>query len=211
MSFAESYVLASKVRLKLTKQALDPKSGLRQLVLQANMLDNLMDHIVVETEKKKQRTRVLFLLPAKPHVEPVSLRGRGANVTEYEVESDLDLDLSDYDDYALASDLDSEDDYYYLSDEEEENTRLSLAMLLAVPRTKQLPVMNLSNDHDLLVIYEEDNEEEMPELSRSTSILESESEDEYSYGSRDVVLVRHDKKEHHHLRHHAIYAIEHVY
>lgn len=222
MSFAESYVLASKVRSKLTKQAANPKSSLRSLVLQANMLDNLMDHIAVETEKKKQQSgRVSFLLPEKP--VPVATRGRGANITEYEVDLDSDLD-SDYDDYALASDLDSDDDdYYYSSDEEEENTQSLAAAMAPLRVTKTLPTLDLSSDHDLLVIYEEDEDEELPELSRSTSLSDSESEDEmsvnvphYTYThkmSEPLMMEKPQPREevHHHQRHNAIYSMQHVF
>ncbi|CAL1199816.1 unnamed protein product [Candida parapsilosis] len=52
MSFAQTYILASKVRSKLTKEAASPKSSLRNLVVQANMLDNLMDYITEETERR---------------------------------------------------------------------------------------------------------------------------------------------------------------
>ena len=52
MSFAQTYILASKVRSKLTREAQSPKSSLRNLVVQANMLDNIMDYINDETKRR---------------------------------------------------------------------------------------------------------------------------------------------------------------
>ena len=52
MSFAQTYILASKVRSKLTREAQSPKSSLRNLVVQANMLDNIMDYISDETKRR---------------------------------------------------------------------------------------------------------------------------------------------------------------
>lgn len=248
MTFAESYVLASKVRSKLTKEAANPKSSLRSLVLQANMLDNLMDHISAQAEKKRS-SKVSFSLPEKKAASPIPVtRGAGPMVTEYELESDSESDLdSDFDDSDSESDSESdleftqfsqstltsfvesdEEDFYYSSDEEDELSEIvqSSTALASVKSYKLLPVMNLSADHDLLVIYEE-QEDELPELSRSTS--DSESEDEvdipsytlaagngYKISSEDL-LRRHGHQEspvdesHRHQRHNAIYLMEHVF
>lgn len=227
MTFSESYVLASKVRSKLTREASNPKSSLRLLVLQANMLDNLMDHIAEHTARK-QAEKVSFALPEKPTVS----RPRGPLVTEYELESDSDLDYDSESDF--DSDLDSEDDiavdsdeddYYYLSEEEDSEVITSSAALATVKSYKLLPVMNL-HAADLLVIYEED-ENELPDLSRSLSD-DSESEDDEDVPSyalahdnalkilSEDLLRHHGHKDvvddlHRHQRHNAIYLMEDVF
>lgn len=219
MTFAESYVLASKVRSKLTKEASNPKTSLRSLVLQANMLDNLMDHITLETEKRRSAPSVSFSVPKKTHTA-----GTGPSVTEYEVDSDSDDDSddaafrdSDYsDDELFMEDSSDEDDYYYSSDEEE--VALSVA-LAPVKSFKKLPVIDLSAGQHLLVIYEE--QEDMPELTRSTSNSDSDSDEEddvprfftnaNAHKISSEELLRGHVKEHHHLRHNAIYLMEDVF
>ncbi|CAN3374857.1 hypothetical protein DIURU_002555 [Diutina rugosa] len=44
-NFHQAYVLAGRVKRKLVSDANNPRSGLRSLVLQANLLDNLMGDI----------------------------------------------------------------------------------------------------------------------------------------------------------------------
>lgn len=204
------------------------------------MLDNLMDHIAEETEKKKRANKVSFALPEKIP-QPVSVSsGRGPLVTEYEVESDSDSDFDSDSDYESESDDDEynfgtisdsdEDDYYYYSSEEEEEQEgevvQSSVALASIKSYKKLPVIDLSHGHDLLVIFEEDNEEELPELSRSAS--DSESEDEvdipnyklssevnaYKITSEELFKShgpRVMENAHRHQRHNAIYLMEHVF
>lgn len=105
MSLADSYVLASKVRAKLTKDANDPKSSLRSLVVQANMLDSLLDHITVESRSRAAKTKVSFKEPIVHHDAPTQ-------VVEYEVEDDSDSDSD--------SDFDSDSDYEFEDDEVDE-------------------------------------------------------------------------------------------
>ncbi|CCE82983.1 Piso0_002754 [Millerozyma farinosa CBS 7064] len=113
MTLGESYILASRVRSKLTKHASDSRVGLRVLVTQANMLDNVMDHIDAEHAKRRStaqnayKTSIRFEEPAIK-----KSRGRGTSntrgktsVTEYEVDSESDSDS--YSD----SDSDSDSDY----------------------------------------------------------------------------------------------------
>ncbi|KAG7192667.1 uncharacterized protein KQ657_001448 [Scheffersomyces spartinae] len=124
LTFAQTYILASKVKNKLTKEAANPKSLLWNLVVQANLFDNLMDHITKETEKRARDRktaastprRVSFLLPQKEsstpeHLSPLAKSTPNythqSHVTEYEVASD--------------SDSDSEDDYYYSDEDEDED------------------------------------------------------------------------------------------
>lgn len=242
MSFAESYVLASKVRSKLTKEAANPKTSLRSLVLQANMLDNLMDHIAEQTEKKRA-AKVSFALPEKSTPQPIAVsRGRGPSVTEYEVESDSESDSdfdsdseydyesdSDMDNYQLGTGGDSEDDYYYSSEEEDVEVVQSSVALATVKSYKQLPVIDLSDAHNLLVILEE-HEEGLPELSRSPSSSESEDDEvdvpNYKLSTEvnaykitsEQLFKSHGPRQgsevgdaHRHHRHNAIYLMEHVF
>ncbi|EGW30058.1 uncharacterized protein SPAPADRAFT_63675 [Spathaspora passalidarum NRRL Y-27907] len=110
LSFAQTYILASKVRSKLTKEAASPKASLRHLVVQANMLDNIMDYISEETERRtiQQREKsklqqqqkaapqvqahVTFNIPVKP------VNHTNTSVTEYELgDSDPESDSEDED------------------------------------------------------------------------------------------------------------------
>ncbi|CAK9442245.1 uncharacterized protein LODBEIA_P59880 [Lodderomyces beijingensis] len=108
MSFAQTYILASKVRAKLTKEAASPKASLRNLVTQANMLDNLMDYISEETEKRtrrdqeqREKRRVSFSEPDghKPRVSSglSASPSYKTSIVEYEIDSDSDDDDDDED------------------------------------------------------------------------------------------------------------------
>lgn len=185
MSFAQTYIFASTVRSKLTKQASNPNSSLRVLVTQANMLDNVMDHLAEETEKRVTKNvsfstaeddhkHVSFQLPERKRHQGIS-----TNVTEYEVGSESDSD-SDSDSYSDDDDQsDSDSDYYYSSDDEEEETQVPSIQIAKVQSFKQLPCMDLSkysieeeNEED---VEDEEEEEEIPELSRSISLTDDEN------------------------------------
>lgn len=201
MSFAQSYILASKVRTKLTREASNPKSSLRVLVTQANMLDNLMDHIATETAKRNKFHSVVNEQIVEDQEEEVedeeeeedssddefevevvsprrisfSLPTRGrqlaTSVAEYEVESDSD------------SDSDDDSDYYYSSedDDEEEMESPLLHRSVSSPSIfRELPSINLQFQDE-----EEDDEEseksddeldhqEVPGLCRSPSLTDDE-------------------------------------
>lgn len=178
MSFAASYMLASRVRSKLTKQAADPKSSLRLLVLQANMLDNIMDNISLRTEQMKQEKSVSFAVPeVVSHPKHPSMDiNNGPSVTEYEIDSDSDSDFdSDSDDTESTSE-DDEYEYYSSSiSEDEEGMEYSSSVMVA--RKNTMPVIDLSDDNQLLVIFEE-NEDSLPELTHLISSSDSESEDD---------------------------------
>lgn len=177
MSFAQTYIFASTIRNKLTKQASNPNSSLRVLVTQANMLDNVMDHLAEETDKRVTRNmsfsteddhkHVSFQLPERKR------QGASTNVTEYEVGSESDSD-SDSDSYSDDDDeSDSDSDYYYSSDDEEE-TQVPPIQIAKVQSFKQLPSMDLSN-YSIEEENEEEEEEEIPELSRSISLTDDEN------------------------------------
>lgn len=203
LSFAQSYILASKVRNKLTREAANPKSSLHNLVVQANMLDNLMDHISVETEKRtnaKQQEynqkKVSFDLNNVKPSSPLSHTG-GASITEYEVDSDSDEEFDSdsdsdseaeyfYEDGEEESDEESDSDYYYSDDEDYDMSDVNIES-----KYKKLPVINLSSSN--LSIIQEENESEdegpnytyhssnvdhLPELTKSISLTDSESDND---------------------------------
>lgn len=184
MSFAQTYIFAATIRNKLTKQASNPNSSLRVLVTQANMLDNVMDHLSEETEKRVSKNasstaddhkHVSFQLPERKREQGIS-----TNVTEYELVSESESD-SDSDSYSDDDDQsDSDSDYYYSSDDEEEIQAPSI-QIAKVQSFKQLPSMDLSK-YSIEEDNEEDNEaedeegdEEIPELSRSISLSDDEN------------------------------------
>lgn len=207
MSFSETYMLASRVRLKLTRSAANPKLPLRLLVLQANMLDNLMDHISSQYETRKSSSnKVSFAVDEAPRKRNVSvLRGRGPTVTEYEVESDSDLDLdsdSDLDLDAAFSDSDSDydsdeeeeededaDDYYYHTAtavdvvEEIDAAVILSSSALSSSRANYKPQLQSTPRSQprvlgLPVIMEDQNEDGLPALTRLTSISSDEEDEE---------------------------------
>lgn len=178
--------MASKVRVKLAKQAADPKSSLRLLVLQANMLDRLMDDITVKSQKPKpkQPSTVTFSLPQKKEMQSIE-RSIGPNVTEYEVDSDSDSD-SDDEDYAYTS-SDSEENVFdpeedeYLSDSDDDEIYMKNKLLLS--KSKSVAEFDLSENRQLLIVFERD-EEEVPELQNLNSTSsDSDSEEELSMPS----------------------------
>lgn len=127
MTLGESYILASKVRSKLTKHASDSRVGLRVLVTQANMLDNIMDHIDAEHAKRRAseqnayKTSIRFEEPAikKSRGRSTSNTRGKTSVTEYEVDSESDSDS--YSD----SDSDSDSDYDIETYQEEDLAKVS--------------------------------------------------------------------------------------
>lgn len=220
MPFAQTYIFASTVRNKLTKQASNPNSSLRVLVTQANMLDNIMDHLAEETDKRvtkhmssqveSDQKHVSFQLPERKIQQGVSTK-----VTEYEVGSDSDSD-SDSDSYSDDDDedeSDSDSDYYYYSDsEEEEEIQIPSIQIAKVQSFKQLPSMDLSQytiqeeeeDEYDEGVEEDRGDEEIPELSRSTSLTDDENsslsdeedlnQSNYTFDADSSYVSYHDKK-----------------
>ncbi|KAI5949282.1 hypothetical protein KGF54_005517 [Candida jiufengensis] len=116
MSFAQTYILASKVRSKLTREASSPKSSLRNLVTQANMLDNLMDYISEETEKRNQdkhynnQKEIKFNVPSKQKKPNSTINSPlyKTSITEYEIDSDSESE--DDSDFSDSEEEEEEDD-----------------------------------------------------------------------------------------------------
>lgn len=142
MSLSETYLLASKVRSKLTKDAANAKISLRNLVTQANMLDNLMDHIQVENEKRLSNlNKVKFDLssnkPTRSNLSYVT------QVNEYEIDEDSESDEDEDDDYYYSSE---DEDSDYDADEEIEMPSFKLSTIDEVD--ENLPDLTVSSDED---------------------------------------------------------------
>ncbi|EMG47662.1 hypothetical protein SBY92_004643 [Candida maltosa Xu316] len=133
LSFAQTYLLASKVRSKLTKEAQSPKSSLRNLVVQANMLDNIMDYISDETKRRTEeyqaiRKSTTTTTSASVQFAPSPLRQNyKTSVTEYEIDSESDEEEEEEDEEEQSDEelLDSEsprfNGVYYEQEEEEDS------------------------------------------------------------------------------------------
>lgn len=91
-TLAQTYLLASKVKQKLTKEAVNPNANLRILVCQANLLDNLMESL----QHKKP-------LPQFPKISISNV-----HILEEEIEDEFEEEEEE--DSSLSS-SDDEDDY----------------------------------------------------------------------------------------------------
>lgn len=170
LSFAQTYILASKVRNKLTKEAQSPKSSLRNLVVQANMLDNIMDYISEETTRRtREYESIRKQKSSSVQFAPSPLRSNyKTSITEYEI----DEDSSDDEDYSDEEMEDSSDD-----DEDEE---------LLQPQQHQPQQQPESVYYEEVDDSEESEEEEQSETSSCYS--EDESDDDYYiYSDEDIV------------------------
>lgn len=148
MSLADTYLLASKARSKLTREASRQDHDLRILVSHANMLDNLME------ELSKQRYN------NQHKVEPVSSEYPHDSIEhEYEYEDEEEDD--DDDDYYNSG---SDDEYYEdeFADEEDDDDEYALFEDCQLPSVR---VYQSRNSHKVLptvdeVPYEEEQDEE---------------------------------------------------
>ncbi|ODQ67549.1 hypothetical protein NADFUDRAFT_45628 [Nadsonia fulvescens var. elongata DSM 6958] len=70
LSLAETYILASKAKAKLTREARRPDINLRRLVVNANFLDNIMDKI---TSSSTNYNTVRFVDEPKPKTVTVAV------------------------------------------------------------------------------------------------------------------------------------------
>lgn len=91
-TLAQTYLLASKVKQKLTKEAVNPNANLRIIVCQANLLDNLMESL----QHKKP-------LPQFPKISISNV-----HILEEEIEDEFEEEEEE--DSSLSS-SDDEDDY----------------------------------------------------------------------------------------------------
>lgn len=195
MSFAQTYILASKVRSKLTREAQSPKSSLRNLVVQANMLDNIMDYISDETKRRTsekltsktntQKSSSGYLSPESSMVQfaPTPVRqAYKTSITEYEIDSDSSDDDEEDED-------DNEDDYFYEDGQNDYDDLDDYEDSVVMEQDELAAIKG--------VYYEEDQEEEEEDnLSETSSIysnssdsdLDSDSDEYYIYSDSDEII-----------------------
>lgn len=198
MSFAQTYILASKVRSKLTREAQSPKSSLRNLVVQANMLDNIMDYISDETKRRTsekltsktntQKSSSGYLSPESSVVQfaPTPVRqAYKTSITEYEIDSDSSDDDEEDED-------DNEDDYFYEDGQNDYDDLDDYEDSVVMEQDELAAIKG--------VYYEEDQEEEEEEdnLSETSSIYsnssdsnldsDSDSDEYYIYSDSDEII-----------------------
>lgn len=110
-NFYHAYSLAGKVKAKLVADADDPKTGLRNLVVQANMLDNLMKDIddytaarymqhQLHLREMAKNQKLATPQPQKPQLLVMSM----------EIEDDDETDSDDEEAHRLDDSLDDSDD-----------------------------------------------------------------------------------------------------
>ena len=198
MSFAQTYILASKVRSKLTREAQSPKSSLRNLVVQANMLDNIMDYISDETKRRTsekltsktntQKSSSGYLSPESSVVQfaPTPVRqAYKTSITEYEIDSDS----SDDDEEEEEDDEDDNEGDYFYEDGQNDYDDLDDYEDSVVMEQDELAAIKG-------VYYEEDQEEDEDNLSETSSIysnssdsdLDSDSDEYYIYSDSDEII-----------------------
>ncbi|KAG7700643.1 hypothetical protein KL912_002338 [Ogataea haglerorum] len=164
-SKADTYYLASKVKAKLTREAVKNDINLHRLVCQANLLDNLIDKLNAAEESKGRTVsfdniasekRVQLVEPVKPEL---------TNPQQYD------------DDFYSDSDSDPDEDYEY--DEVSKHQSSSLYMNHE-PNGSTVTITTECVDSD--------EEDDMPSLSSCSS----ESESDYdSDEEADQVHVQH--------------------
>lgn len=153
MSLAETYMLASKARSKLTREASRQDHDLRILVSHANMLDNLME----ELSKQRYNTQ--------HNVEPVSSESALDSIHEYEYQEEEDDEEEDDEYYNSAS----EDEYYEegyedeFADDDDDDDEYALFEDCQLPSVR---VYQSRNSHKILPTVDEvSNDEEQDEES----------------------------------------------
>lgn len=172
--YSQQYLLASKVKAKLTKEALNPDANLRKLVCNANMLDSLMESI------NKQPQKVSFQPSTK--IEQTEYYSSSSESSEEEWSDEEFMEEVRQSEVELVGDLsDSED--------EEEDDEYSLT------RRKSEPISQLS---DLGFTITGQQLDHLPMLSHSSSededtfSDEDEEEEEYEYEYETPSIVKHN-------------------
>lgn len=204
MSFAQTYILASKVRSKLTREAQSPKSSLRNLVVQANMLDNIMDYISDETKRRTsekltsktntQKSSSGYLSPESSVVQfaPTPVRqAYKTSITEYEIDSDSSDD--DEEEEEEDHEDDNEDDYFYEDGQNDYDDLDDYEDSVVMEQDELAAIKGVYYEEDQ---DEEDQEEEEDNLSETSSIysnssdsdLDSDSDEYYIYSDSDEII-----------------------
>lgn len=205
MSFAQTYILASKVRSKLTREAQSPKSSLRNLVVQANMLDNIMDYISDETKRRTsekltsktntQKSSSGYLSPESSVVQfaPTPVRqAYKTSITEYEIDSDSSDD--DEEEEEEDHEDDNEDDYFYEDGQNDYDDLDDYEDSVVMEQDELAAIKGVYYEEDQDEEEEDDDEED--NLSETSSIysnssdsdLDSDSDEYYIYSDSDEII-----------------------
>ncbi|GMF01511.1 unnamed protein product [Ambrosiozyma monospora] len=128
-SISDTYVLASKVKTRLTREAVKTDVNLHRLVCQANLLDNLIEYLNEQQTKKANASAAATTTVSFESIA-TSKDGVSSMTTELDdydsdddSDEDSDLDSEDSEDYEYDYDeYDSEDDSYdYESESDDED------------------------------------------------------------------------------------------
>lgn len=204
MSFAQTYILASKVRSKLTREAQSPKSSLRNLVVQANMLNNIMDYISDETKRRTsekltsktntQKSSSGYLSPESSVVQfaPTPVRqAYKTSITEYEIDSDSSDD--DEEEEEENHEDDNEDDYFYEDGQNDYDDLDDYEDSVVMEQDELAAIKGVYYEEDQDEEEEEDEEDNLSETSSiysnsSDSDLDSDSDEYYIYSDSDEII-----------------------
>lgn len=172
-TLAQTYLLASKVKQKLTKEAVNPNANLRILVCQANLLDNLMESL----QHKKP-------LPQFPKISISNV-----HILEEEIEDEFEEEEEE--DSSLSS-SDDEDDY-----EDEYEIRTYHENSPANVTTTEILVDDDSDDEDEFELEQYNGSSYGIRIttSHSDEELDNEDDDEDYYESESSLY----SDEEHHL------------
>ncbi|KAH3665691.1 hypothetical protein OGAPHI_003879 [Ogataea philodendri] len=154
-SRADTYYLASKVKAKLTKEAVSHDVNLHRLVCQANLLDNLIDRLNAKEHERGRRVSFENIQDER-HVRVVE--SQKPELTR------VDEEYSDSD----SDDSDSEEDYEFYEVDDEDDESESFYMNHDINGST---VTITTKSLDL------EEEDDMPSLTVSSS--ESDSESDY--------------------------------
>lgn len=159
--YSQQHLLASKVRAKLSREALHPEPNLRKLVLNANMLDRLIEFV-------KQPPQLSFEIPVKPEtlvsIEEIEYDSSSSDSSEEEWSDDDFLEEE-------SRVVELKSDSSYSDDEDDENLlsrypskpTIQLAELGSTVeglQLDQLPSLTHSSSEDEITWSDEDSEDD---------------------------------------------------
>lgn len=232
MSIAETYLLASKARAKLTKEAAKGDHDLRVLVSHANLLDNLMESIHNHKFPKQQQQPSSILhkttTPSNLHhtttvtfVDEDELDDEFSSdddvvedddeinyTINYDSDSDSDSeDDEDYEDYELESEEeDEEEDITDVKDEDPWRIRFSYHNENdSSLNFRQLPTIDELTEQELQTLEENESESESegePEEADIVDIIYSNQPPQLSYSTTDESESESEEEELHNEEHH---------
>lgn len=231
MSIAETYLLASKARAKLTKEAAKGDHDLRVLVSHANLLDNLMESIHNHKFPKQQQQPSSILhkttTPSNLHhtttvtfVDEDELDDEFSSdddiveeddeinyTINYDSDSDSDSeDDEDYEDYEFESEEEDEEDITDVKDEDPWRIRFSYHNENdSSLNFRQLPTIDELTEQELQTLEENESESESegePEEADIVDIIYSNQPPQLSYSTTDESESESEEEELHNEEHH---------